>query len=70
VVSSDKMVQDATARWNNSYEGLKQALTIQSAIVSHAGSEQPDASHRPLAQAGRANANQPGRGRITGVRKC
>ena len=32
-VSSDKMVQDATARWNNSYEGLKQALTIQSAIV-------------------------------------
>jgi type IV secretion system protein TrbJ len=33
-VSSDKMVQDATARWNNSYEGLKQALTIQSAIVS------------------------------------
>jgi type IV secretion system protein TrbJ len=31
--SSDKMVQDATARWNNSYEGLKQALTIQSAIV-------------------------------------
>lgn len=33
-ISSDKMVQDATARWNNSYEGLKQALTIQSAIVA------------------------------------
>ncbi|MFQ3457179.1 P-type conjugative transfer protein TrbJ [Bradyrhizobium sp. UFLA01-814] len=33
--SSDKMVQDATTRWNNSYEGLKQALTIQSAIVSN-----------------------------------
>ncbi|MCS3448632.1 MULTISPECIES: P-type conjugative transfer protein TrbJ [Bradyrhizobium] len=33
--SSDRMVQDATARWNNSYEGLKQALTIQSAIVSN-----------------------------------
>jgi type IV secretion system protein TrbJ len=33
-VSSDKMLQDATARWNNSYEGLKQALTIQSAIVN------------------------------------
>jgi type IV secretion system protein TrbJ len=32
-VSSDRMVQDATARWNNSYEGLKQALTIQSSIV-------------------------------------
>jgi P-type conjugative transfer protein TrbJ len=27
------MVQDATARWNNSYEGLKQALTLQSAIT-------------------------------------
>lgn len=33
--TSDKMVQDATTRWNNSYEGLKQALTIQSAIVSN-----------------------------------
>lgn len=33
--SSDRMVQDATARWNNSYEGLKQALTVQSAIVSN-----------------------------------
>ncbi|MEH2484150.1 P-type conjugative transfer protein TrbJ [Bradyrhizobium sp. AZCC 2230] len=33
-VSSDKMVQDATARWNNSHEGLKQALTMQSAIAS------------------------------------
>ena len=32
-ISSDKMVQDATARWDNSYEGLKQTLTIQSAIV-------------------------------------
>ena len=34
-VSSDKMVQDATARWDNSYEGLKQSLTIQSSIVSN-----------------------------------
>ncbi|WOH63629.1 P-type conjugative transfer protein TrbJ [Bradyrhizobium sp. BWA-3-5] len=33
-ISSDKMVQDANLRWDNSYEGLKQALTIQSAIVS------------------------------------
>ncbi|WP_024510701.1 P-type conjugative transfer protein TrbJ [Bradyrhizobium sp. ARR65] len=33
-VSSDKMVQDATTRWDNSYEGLKQTLIIQSAIVS------------------------------------
>jgi len=33
-VSSDKIVQDATARWNNSYEGLKQALTVQSTIAS------------------------------------
>jgi P-type conjugative transfer protein TrbJ len=33
-VSSDKMVQDATTRWNNSYEGLKQALIVQSALVS------------------------------------
>ncbi|MHC6152823.1 P-type conjugative transfer protein TrbJ [Bradyrhizobium elkanii] len=33
--SSDRMVQDATARWNNSYEGLNQALMIQSAIVSN-----------------------------------
>ncbi|AUC97782.1 P-type conjugative transfer protein TrbJ [Bradyrhizobium sp. SK17] len=33
-VSSDKMVQDATARWDNSYDGLKQSLTVQSAIVS------------------------------------
>jgi type IV secretion system protein TrbJ len=32
-VSSDKMMQDATARWNNSYEGLKQALTVQSTIA-------------------------------------
>lgn len=33
-VSSDKMVQDATVRWDNSYDGLKQSLTVQSAIVS------------------------------------
>lgn len=33
-VSSDKMVQDATTRWNNSYEGLKQTLIVQSALVS------------------------------------
>ena len=33
-VASDKMVQDATARWDNSYDGLKQSLTVQSAIVS------------------------------------
>lgn len=33
-VSSDKMVQDATSRWDNSYDGLKQSLTVQSAIVS------------------------------------
>lgn len=32
--SSNTMVQDATTRWNNSYEGLKQTLVIQSAIVS------------------------------------
>jgi P-type conjugative transfer protein TrbJ len=32
-VSSDKMVQDATSRWDNSYDGLKQSLTLQSAIV-------------------------------------
>ncbi|MCC8977256.1 P-type conjugative transfer protein TrbJ [Bradyrhizobium acaciae] len=33
-VSSDRMVQDATSRWDNSYDGLKQSLTLQSAIVS------------------------------------
>ncbi|MCA6121225.1 P-type conjugative transfer protein TrbJ [Bradyrhizobium sp. WSM 1704] len=33
-VSSDKLVLDATSRWDNSYDGLKQSLTIQSAIVS------------------------------------
>lgn len=33
-VSSNTLVQDATTRWNNSYEGLKQTLVIQSAIVS------------------------------------
>lgn len=32
-VSSDKMVQDATSRWDNSYDALKQSLTLQSAIV-------------------------------------
>ncbi len=32
--SSNTFVQDATTRWNNSYEGLKQALVIQSSIVS------------------------------------
>jgi P-type conjugative transfer protein TrbJ len=32
--SSNTLVQDATTRWNNSYEGLKQTLVIQSAIVS------------------------------------
>ena len=32
-ISSNKMVQDATARWDNSHEGLKQALTVQSSIV-------------------------------------
>jgi type IV secretion system protein TrbJ len=32
-VSPDKITQDATARWNNSYEGLKQALTVQSTIA-------------------------------------
>jgi P-type conjugative transfer protein TrbJ len=32
-VSSDSMVQDATSRWDNSYDGLKQSLTVQSAIV-------------------------------------
>ena len=33
-VSPDKMVQDATTRWNNSYDGLKQTLIVQSALVS------------------------------------
>ena len=32
--SSDQMVQDATARWNNTYEGLKQTLVTQAAIAS------------------------------------
>ncbi|MEH2535120.1 P-type conjugative transfer protein TrbJ [Bradyrhizobium sp. AZCC 1588] len=32
-VSSDKMVRAATTRWDNSYEGLKQSLTIQSVIL-------------------------------------
>ncbi|UGA47764.1 P-type conjugative transfer protein TrbJ [Bradyrhizobium quebecense] len=39
VVSSDKMVQDAISRWDNSYDGLKQSLTIQSAIVSSLGQD-------------------------------
>jgi type IV secretion system protein TrbJ len=33
-VSSNQMVQDATTRWNNSYEGLKQTVIVQSALVS------------------------------------
>ena len=33
-VSSDRMVQDARTRWDNSYEGLKQSLTLQAAIIS------------------------------------
>ncbi|KGT73219.1 conjugal transfer protein TrbJ [Bradyrhizobium japonicum] len=32
-VSSDRMVQDATTRWDNSYDGLKQSLNVQSAII-------------------------------------
>ncbi|WP_315743054.1 MULTISPECIES: P-type conjugative transfer protein TrbJ [unclassified Bradyrhizobium] len=32
-VASDRMVQDATARWDNSYDGLRQSLNVQSAIV-------------------------------------
>nr|WP_027583747.1 P-type conjugative transfer protein TrbJ [Bradyrhizobium sp. Ai1a-2] len=32
--SSDRMVQDATARWDNSYEGLKQSLVTQATIAS------------------------------------
>jgi P-type conjugative transfer protein TrbJ len=32
--SSDQMVQDATARWNNTYEGLKQTLVTQATIAS------------------------------------
>ncbi|MCA6113037.1 P-type conjugative transfer protein TrbJ [Bradyrhizobium cenepequi] len=32
--SSDRLVQDATARWDNSHEGLKQALTTQATIAS------------------------------------
>lgn len=33
-VSSDRMVQDATARWNNTYQALKQTLVTQAAIAS------------------------------------
>ena len=33
-VASDKMVQDATARWDNTYQGLKQALLTQATIAS------------------------------------
>ena len=33
-VSSDRMVQDATARWDNTYQALKQTLVTQAAIAS------------------------------------
>jgi len=33
-VSSDRMVQDATARWDNTYQALKQTLVIQATIAS------------------------------------
>jgi P-type conjugative transfer protein TrbJ len=32
--SSDQLVQDAKARWNNTYEGLKQTLVTQATIAS------------------------------------
>ena len=32
--SSNLMVQDATSRWDNTYEGLKQALVTQATIAS------------------------------------
>ncbi len=38
-VSSDRMVQDATARWTNSYDALKQTLLTQSKIVEAIGSD-------------------------------
>ncbi len=33
-VSSDRMVQDATARWDNTYSALKQTLVTQATIAS------------------------------------
>lgn len=33
-VSSDRMVQDATARWDNTYQALKQTLVTQATIAS------------------------------------
>jgi P-type conjugative transfer protein TrbJ len=33
-VSSDRMVQDATARWDNTYQALKQTLVTQATVVS------------------------------------
>jgi P-type conjugative transfer protein TrbJ len=33
-VSSDRMVQDATARWDNTYQALKQTLVVQATIAS------------------------------------
>ena len=33
-VSSDRMVQDATARWNNTYQAMKQTLLTQATIAS------------------------------------
>jgi P-type conjugative transfer protein TrbJ len=33
-VSSDRMVQDATARWDNTYQALKQTLLTQATIAS------------------------------------
>jgi P-type conjugative transfer protein TrbJ len=33
-VSSDQMVQDATARWDNTYQALKQTLVTQATIAS------------------------------------
>jgi P-type conjugative transfer protein TrbJ len=38
-VSSDRMVQDAGARWNNTYDALKQTLLTQSKIVEATGSD-------------------------------
>jgi P-type conjugative transfer protein TrbJ len=38
-VSSDRMVQDATARWSNTYDALKQTLLTQSKIVEAIGSD-------------------------------
>jgi P-type conjugative transfer protein TrbJ len=38
-VSSDRMLQDATARWTNSYDALKHTLLMQSKIVEAIGSD-------------------------------